>query len=138
MRLAIDSSSFAKRYIQETGSNKLDAFLQNTSELALCIILVPEIISALNRRLREQALSHKEYQKAKRQLFEDVHDATILQLTPAVVAQSVKLLEKNVMRAMDALHVACALEWKADIFITSDKKQFDAAMHSGLQCEYLK
>jgi len=137
MRLAIDSSSFAKRYIQETGSDKLDEFLQHTSELALCIILVPEIISALNRRLREQALTHKEYQRAKRQLLDDVHDATILQLTPAVVAQSVKLLENNVLRAMDALHVACALEWKADLFITSDRRQLDAAIHSGLQCEFL-
>lgn len=44
MRLAVDSSSFAKRYIQEMGSEKLDDFLQNASELALCVILVPELI----------------------------------------------------------------------------------------------
>lgn len=137
MRLAIDSSSFAKRYIQETGSNKLDVLLQHASELALCIIVVPEIISALNRRLREQALTDKEYQMSKRQLLDDVRDATILQVTPAAVAQSVKLLEMNVLRARDALHIACALEWKADLFITSDKRQLDAAMQSGLQCEYL-
>lgn len=137
MRLAVDSSSFAKRYIQEVGSNKLDEFLQHTSELALCVILVPEVLSALNRRLREQALTDREYQSSKRQLLEDVHDAVILQITPAVVARSVTLLEKNTLRAMDALHVACALEWKADLFITSDKRQFDTAMHSGLQCEYL-
>lgn len=137
MRLAVDSSSFAKRYIQEAGSNKLDEFLQHTSELALCVILVPEILSALNRRLREQALSDREYQSLKRQLLDDVHDAAILQITPAVVARSVTLLEKNTLRAMEALHVACALEWKADLFITSDKRQFDTAMHSGLQCEYL-
>jgi len=137
MRLAVDSSSFAKRYIQEAGSNKLAEFLQHTSELALCVILVPEILSALNRRLREQALTAREYQSLKRQLLDDVHDAAILQITPAVVARSVALLEKNTLRAMDALHVACALEWKADLFITSDKRQLDAAMHSGLQCEYL-
>ena len=138
MKLAIDSSSFAKRYIKETGSNKLDVLLQHASELALSIIVVPEIISALNRRLREHALTDKEYQILKRQLLDDVHDATILQVTPAVVAQSVKLLEMNVLRAMDALHIACALEWKADLFITSDKKQLDAAMQAGLQCEYLQ
>ncbi|MEA3468047.1 MAG: type II toxin-antitoxin system VapC family toxin [Thermodesulfobacteriota bacterium] len=137
MKLAVDSSSFAKRYIQETGSNRLDELLQHTSELALCVILIPEITSALNRRLREQALTENEYHKAKQQLLDDVHDATILQITPAVVAQSVKLLERNILRAMDALHVACALEWKADLFITSDKRQLDAAIQSGLQCEYL-
>ncbi|MBL4904349.1 MAG: type II toxin-antitoxin system VapC family toxin [Desulfocapsa sp.] len=138
MKLAIDSSSFAKRYIKETGSNKLDILLQHASELALSIIVVPEIISALNRRLQEHALTDKEYQMLTRQLLDDVHDATILQLTPAAIAQSVKLLEMNVLQAMDALHVACALEWKADLFVTSDKKQLDAAMQADLQCEYLQ
>ena len=51
MRLSIDSSSFAKRYIQENGSDRLDDLLQHASALALSVILVPEIISGLNRRL---------------------------------------------------------------------------------------
>ena len=60
-------------------------------------------------------MTAKDYRAAKRQLLDDVHDATVLQATPAVIARSVKLLENNVLRAMNALHVACALEWKADI-----------------------
>ena len=61
MRLAVDSSSLAKRYIQEDGSEKMDNLLHHASELAICIILVPEIISALNRRRREQVLTVKDY-----------------------------------------------------------------------------
>lgn len=137
MRLAVDTSSFAKRYIQERGSDRLDALLHNASELALSVILVPELISGLNRRLRENALTAKEYREAKMQVLEDVRDATILQLTPAVMSSAVKLLEKSALRAMDALHVACALEWKADLFITSDRRQQDVAQRSGLQTEYL-
>ncbi|MCD6295513.1 MAG: type II toxin-antitoxin system VapC family toxin [Deltaproteobacteria bacterium] len=137
MRLSIDSSSFAKRYIQENGSDKLDDLLQRASTLALSVILVPEIISGLNRRLREGPLTGNNYRKAKKQLLDDVRDTTVLQLTPAVISQSVKLLENNVLRAMDALHVACALEWEADLFVTSDKRQFDAAINSGLQTKYL-
>lgn len=137
MRLAVDSSSFAKRYIKEVGSDKLDDFLQNASELALCIILVPELISGLNRRMREGALTDRDYRKARILLMDDVLDATVLQLTPAVISQSVKLLENNVLRALDALHVACALEWKADLFVTSDRRQLDAAINSGLRTEYL-
>ena len=137
MRLSIDSSSFAKRYIQENGSDKLDNLLQHASALALSVILVPEIISGLNRRLREGSLTDNNYRKAKNQFLDDVRDATLLQLTPAVILQSVKLLENNVLRTMDALHVACALEWKADLFVTSDRRQFDAAINSGLQTKYL-
>jgi predicted nucleic acid-binding protein len=137
MRLAIDSSSFAKRYIQEAGSDRLDQFLQNASELALCVIAVPEIISGLNRRLREHALTDTDYLKARRLLLNDVRDATVLQLTPAVISRSIKLLENNPLRAMVALHVACAMEWKADLFVSSDRRQLDAAVDSGLQSEYL-
>lgn len=137
MRLAVDSSALAKRYIQEWGSNRLDDILVHASDLALCIIIVPELISGLNRRLREGALNKKEYRKAKTQVLEDVHDATILQLTPGVISLSVSLLENHALRAMDALHIACALEWKADLFVTSDKKQFEAAVRSGLRAQYL-
>lgn len=137
MKLLVDSSAFAKRYVREIGSEKLDDILQHASELALCVILLPEIISGLNRRLREGALTGKDYQKAKKFLMGDVHDATVLQLTPAVISQAVKLLENNSLRTMDALHVACALEWNAELFVTSDRRQFGAAQNSGLQTEYL-
>ena len=137
MRLSIDSSSLAKRYIQEEGSDRLDNLLLQASELALCVILVPEIISALNRRLREGALTEKEYRQVKKSLLDDVRDSTVLQLTPAVVSRSVKLLETNLIRAMDALHVACAVEWGADLFVTSDRRQLDTAINIGLHTEYL-
>ena len=137
MKLLVDSSVFAKRYVREEGSEDIDLFLQRASDLALCIILLPEIISGLNRRLREGFLSKRDYRKAKMQLLEDVHDATVIQLTPSVISHSVKLLENNVLRAMDAFHVACALEWQADLFVTSDKRQLIAAKNAGLLTEFI-
>lgn len=137
MKLSIDTSAFAKRYIQENGSEALDQLLQKASDLALCVILVPEMISGLNRRLREENLSPVQYRLVKKQLLSDIHDATILQITPAVIARSVQLLEKNTLRAMDALHIACAAEWGADLFVTSDKRQMDAARKSGLISRFI-
>ena len=137
MKLAIDSSSLAKRYVQEVGSEELNRLLERTSELAFCVILVPEIVSGLNRRLREQVLTIADYRAVKKQLLDDVRDATVLQITPSVISRSVKLLEGNVLRALDALHVACALEWQADLFVTSDKKQYEAAINAELQSEFV-
>jgi hypothetical protein len=137
MKLAVDSSSFAKRYVQEIGSEKLDHYLEGASELAFSVILVPEIISGLNRRLREHFLTIVDYRAVKRQLMDDVRDATVLQITPSVVSRSVRLLENNALRALDSLHVACALEWGADLFVTADKRQFMAAKDSGLHSEYI-
>ncbi|MBW2367645.1 MAG: type II toxin-antitoxin system VapC family toxin [Deltaproteobacteria bacterium] len=137
MKLLVDSSAFAKRYVQEYGSEEIDVLLQRASELALCIILVPEIISGLNRRLRERILSTNNYRKLKTQLIEDVHDATVIQITPAVISHSVKLLENNVLRAMDSFHVASALEWQTDLFVTADKRQLMAAKNAGLPTKFI-
>jgi len=82
-------------------------------------------------------LSREGCHAIKRRLMADVRDAMILQLTPAVISRSVKLLASNVLRAMDALHVASAIEWKADIFMTADKRQRDAAASAGLLTELL-
>lgn len=137
MKTAIDSSAFAKRYVREIDSDRLYQILQNATELALCVVLVQEVTSGLNRRKREGCLSLENYNLAKKQLLNDVRDATILQITSAVVLQSIKLLEVNVLRAMDALHIACALEWQADLFLTSDKKQFEAAVNAGINSELI-
>ena len=137
MKLVVDSSAFAKRYVFEDGSKIVDRLLQQASQLALCSILVPEIISGLNRRLREQVLSPDDYRRAKQQLIDDVHDAIILQITPAVISRVVKLLENNVLRAMDALHIACALEWQAELFISADRRQVKAAKNAGLHTKYI-
>lgn len=137
MKLADDSSAFAERYVQEAGSDKLERFLGRASELAFCVILVPEIVSGLNLRLRERVLTTTDYRAVKKQLLDDVRDATVLQITPSIVSRSVKLPENNVLRALDALLVACALEWQADRFVTLDRKQFAAAINSGLNAEYL-
>jgi len=137
MKLAVDSSAFAKRYVHEIGSDQLYQILQNASDLALCVIAVPEIISGLNRRKREGFLSPENYNLAKKHLLNDVRDTTILQITPSVVLHSIKLLEANTLRAMDAFHIACALEWKTDLFVTSDKKQFEAAVNSGITSKFV-
>lgn len=135
MKTVFDSSSFAKRYIAEPGSDQVDEILQNTTELGLSILCVPEIISALNRRAREGVLPQTGYEQAKAQLVADVGDAIVLQLTPDVAATAVTLLENNILRAMDALHVAGAMVWGADLFVTADRQQFTAAQQSGLNSQ---
>ena len=88
--------------------------------------------SVVSLTLTNKFLSSDDYRAAKWQLLEDVHDAIVLQVTPAVISHTVKILETNALRTMDALHIACALEWQAELFITADKRQFIAARSAGL------
>ena len=132
MKTYFDSSAFAKRFVDEDGSDEAEDILDQATELALSVICVPEIVSALNRRKRERCLTGHQYTEAKRSLLDDVRDANIINLTVSVVSSALTILETSPVRAMDALHIACALEWGAQIFVSSDKKQLAAARQVGL------
>ena len=121
MKTFFDASTFAKRYVEENGSQLVDDICQEASELSLSVLCVPEIISALNRLMREKRLFREDYVAVKQSLSDDVRDAVIINLTPEVIATSTSLLEASPLRAMDALHIACALESGADLFVSSDQ-----------------
>lgn len=133
MKTFFDSSAFAKRYVEEIGSQLVDDICLNAKEVSVSVICVPEIMSALNRRVREKGLSRQDYVTIKQHLSDDVRDAVIVNLIPEVIVTSTKLLEASPLRAMDALHVACALVWGAELFVSSDKRQIAAAKKAGLK-----
>jgi uncharacterized protein len=127
MRIFCDTSAYAKRFIEENGSDKVEEELLNATELGLSIICIPELLSAMNRRLREKSISKVQYTEIKTKFAREIVDINIVQLTDSVIKNSTRLLEKNVLRTLDAIHIASAVEWKADIFLTSDKRQIKAA-----------
>jgi len=132
-----DSSAFAKRYVEEIGSQLVDDICLNAKTVSLSVICAPEIISALNRRVREKSLSLQDYFTIKQHLSDDIRDAVIVNLLPEVIVTSTKLLEASPLRAMDALHVACALVWNAELFVSSDKQQITAAKKAGLKIRFV-
>ncbi|MBA4367987.1 MAG: VapC toxin family PIN domain ribonuclease [Desulfobacterium sp.] len=133
MKTFFDSSAFAKRYVEETGSQVVDDICYNATEVSISVICVPEIISALNRRLREKSLSRQDYVTIKQHLSDDVRDTIVVNLISEVIMMSTKLLESSPLRAMDAIHVACALIWGAELFVSSDMRQLAAAKKAGLK-----
>jgi len=133
VKVYLDSSAFAKRFIEELGSDKVEALCISATELGLSVLCVPELISALNRRLREHQLTQSQYKEAKRRLLLDVRDADIIALTTSVVGSAIQVIEASPVRAMDALHVACALEWDAELFASADAQQLTAARRAGLK-----
>ena len=67
--------------------------------------------------------------------LDDVRDADIINLTASVIGGSIAIVERNSVRTLDALHIASAIEWEADLFVTSDKQQLAAAKRAGLKAE---
>ncbi len=125
--------AFAKRYVEEPGSEAVEALCGTASELALSVVCIPEILSALNRRVRERSVSARQYRTARNSLFEDIRDAEIVNLTPEVISTCTTILEASPVRVMDAIHVACAVQWGTDLFVSADEKQISAARKTGLR-----
>ncbi len=137
MKTFFDASAFAKRYVEEKGSQQADELCLEATALSLSVICVPEIISALNCRIREKKLSRRDYKTIKEHLSDDIRDVEIINLTPEVLATATRLLEAHPLRSMDALHIACALEWRAELFVSSDKRQTTAAGKAGLKIKLI-
>jgi predicted nucleic acid-binding protein len=70
-------------------------------------------------------------------LLTDIEDAALCDLAPSVMAQTIASLENNVLRSMDAIHIGCAVVMKADVFVSADKRQCEAAQNAGLRVEFI-
>jgi hypothetical protein len=133
VKVFLDTSAFAKRYVAESGSDKVVALCQQADSLVVSVVCLPELISTLSRLVRERKLAKAAYRKLKVDAMADLADVDICQLTPGVLVAGVSLLESQPLRAMDALHVACALAVEPDIFVSADHRQLSAARKTGLK-----
>lgn len=133
MKIFFDTSAFAKRYIAEAGSNQVLALSGQAGSLLVSVICLPELILSLSRLVREKKLSKRDYAALKQTAADDLADADIVQLAPEVLSGAIHLLESSLLRTMEALHVACALASKAELFVSADIRQLAAARKAGLR-----
>ena len=133
MKVFLDTSAFAKRYVAEQGSDKVIALCLKADSFVISVSCLPELISTLSRLVREKKLSKAEYRKLKGDAMTDLVDVDICHITSEILVSVISLLESHPLRAMDALHVACALAVKPDIFVSADHRQLSAARKAGLK-----
>ncbi|MBK7471796.1 MAG: type II toxin-antitoxin system VapC family toxin [Betaproteobacteria bacterium] len=133
MKVFLDTSALAKRYIDEQGSDKVKALCQQADTLVVSVICLPELISAASRLVRERRLARAAYRQLKGDAVADLEDADVCQITSEVLVSVVALLESHPLRALDAIHVACALAIAPDVFASADRRQLSAARKAGLK-----
>ncbi|MEO8230719.1 MAG: type II toxin-antitoxin system VapC family toxin [Ignavibacteriota bacterium] len=138
MNTFFDSSAFAKRFIEETGSDEIEQICSDSDSIALSSICFPEIISAINRRLRESQLSKKDYFLIKERMILEFESIEVINVLPEVIGKTITLLEKYNLRTLDAIHGASAIIWKAELFVSADKRQTLAAKKAGLKVKLIE
>jgi predicted nucleic acid-binding protein len=127
MRIFLDSSALAKRYVAENGTERILTVCRQADEIALSVLCVPELISGFNRLKREGFLSSASYHSLKRDLAADLEQATVMELSPAIVDRTIFCLERASLRALDAIQLASAMESHCHLFLTADRRQHEAA-----------
>lgn len=134
----LDTSALAKLYVQESGSDALEAALLRRTDLVISDLGVTELCSALGRRSRDgelgirqaravharilRDLAEERYRRAE--LASEVHrEAERLLLVPRLTVR---------LRAADALHVALARAAGVGALLTFDRRMRAAAEELGL------
>jgi predicted nucleic acid-binding protein len=132
MRVFFDSSAFAKRYLLEADSGFTLEWCDQATELALSVIAIPELIAAFCRLRRENKLSAQQYRQIKEEMLADIVDAMIIDTTPQVLHHATIALERHTLRGMDSIHIGAAIVCGAEVFITADIRQREAARAMGI------
>lgn len=94
MKIFLDTSAFAKRYVAERGSDKVMALCEEADCLLVSVICLPELISTLSRLVREKKLSKVDYRQLKTDAMADLADIDICQITTEVLTSVVTLLAR--------------------------------------------
>ena len=90
------------------------------------------------RSHHEENIIDTQYRQLKSLLLADIEDSLVCDLSPAVLGRAVSILETNVLRGMDAIHIGSAVALKADVFVSADKRQHEAAFRAGLRVALCK
>lgn len=137
MILYCDTSALIKRYIEEDGTDLVDALWEKSNGIATSAVAFAEALSAFNRRYREGFLSIKEYNAAVEK-FKGDYGFLILVPIDNVLNHTIEtIIKRHPLRGFDAIHLASALifarlEDNGLQFACFDKNLNDAARKEGL------
>lgn len=127
MKAFIDTSSLVKKYFVEEGSGKFDDLMDLISEIVISPTYRLEINSAIERRLREKALTKKQALWLRVEVNKDIHYFSTVLWNDNLEEKAMELIQKYQLKTLDSLQLASACLSESDIFISSDKKLFTAA-----------
>lgn len=137
MAVYIDTSALAKRYVEESGSESFEAFCQVADEACIVSPLgAVELESVLQRLLRQRLIDDDYALSARRGFASDLASAlwSMQAFDAACFARATELLRtlSAPIAALDALHLASAIEYGCSALATGDRLLARAADEQGL------
>jgi predicted nucleic acid-binding protein len=131
----LDASALVKLFVPEPESEVLNQALVGAKDVIVSDLALTEMASALGRRTREGRLTATDSRRLHREAAKLATSCRPAELTPSIHRHAERLLllsQKVPLRALDALHVATALDAEAATLVTYDPRLRDAAAAQGL------
>lgn len=131
----LDASALVKLFVAEAESDELNEALLGAQDVIISDLALTETASALGRRTREGLLAFAESRRLHREAAKLAASCRRAETTPLVHRHAERLLltlPEIPLRALDALHVALALDADAATLVTFDPRLGTAAASQGL------
>jgi predicted nucleic acid-binding protein len=135
----VDTSSLAKRYVNEVGSTWVRNWTQPSADHVIVIseLTTVEMISLLTRRVQEGTLAAAVETTLRSTFLLHVEKEYLpVPLEPPVLALARSLIPRHLLRALDAIQLASALKAvntlsETMVFVSGDKLLLTAAATEG-------
>jgi predicted nucleic acid-binding protein len=131
-----DASALVKRYINEDGSETVEA-LSETATLFTSRLSQVEVASAVQRQTREGVITKDAGDIALSDFAKDWNKISVIELTATVCDLAQSLIRRHSLRAGDAVQLASALNATVGVetpleFVGFDGRLSQAAKDEGL------
>ena len=136
-----DTSTWLKVYIQEKGSEEARDLARQYPGLSSAVLLI-ECFSALSRKWISREIDGKKLNRLVKAMETDVHSLELIQVNDSVLDKAQEIVLQSLARPLDAIHIASALIFQEMarvkvLFVTSDHRQSDVAVHVGLNSVFV-
>jgi predicted nucleic acid-binding protein len=136
----VDTSAFAKWYLNEARSDDVEAFIRARHSVAVSRLTAVELRCLLARRRRNREIDGRTERRVLETFESDVRQGFVavhpLEDRHALAAYGLLTrLARHSLRTLDALHLAIALDVDARVLATADAVMAAAAKALGMTVE---
>ncbi len=124
MILFFDTSALLKRYLKETGTEKVEALFESATLIIVSSTTELECASAFQRLLKTKYIDMEKYQHLKENIAIDFPFFHHVEFDQTVRKDCCKLIDKYPLKPLDTIQLASALQVlkEIDTFVVSDKQ----------------
>lgn len=131
MLLYLDTSALVKLYAHEADSFVVRRHVGRAKRVAIARIGYAEARAALARRARESRTRPAQLRRCVKRLDEDFAHLVVVEIDASLTQTAGDLAETHGLRGFDAIHLAAALRFEAEIGKPVAFLAFDAQLTKG-------